>query len=123
MKDFFRRGVFMKTSNSQNSVYQRIYAEVRRIPYGKVASYGQIAALVDRCTPRMVGYAMAGVPFGQDVPWHRVINSKGMISVRADGKVCEEQRYLLEAEGIKFDTNGRINLQTARWLPPVCEAY
>ncbi len=111
----------MKRSNSHNSVYQRIYAEVRRIPYGKVASYGQIAALVDRCTPRMVGYAMAGVPFDLDVPWHRVVNSKGMISVRADGKVCEEQRFLLEAEGIMFDNAGRTKLETVRWQPHIRE--
>ncbi len=98
----------MKRSNSHNSVYRRIYAEVCRIPYGSVASYGQIAAQLDRCTPRMVGYAMARVPFGQDIPWHRVINSKGMISLRVDGKPCEEQRYLLEAEGIQFNKKGIV---------------
>ncbi len=107
----------MKRNNTQQSLYQRIYTVVSRIPYGKVASYGQIAELVDRCTPRMVGYAMARVSFDMDVPWHRVVNSKGMISTRADGKPCEEQRFLLENEGVGFDESGRIALKALRWKP------
>ncbi len=105
----------MKRSNVHDSVYRRIYSVVTRIPYGKVASYGQIAALVDRCTPRMVGYAMARLPSDQDLPWHRVINSKGMISLRVDGKPCDEQRYLLEAEGVQFNKKGQVDLQEVRW--------
>lgn len=62
---------------------------------------------------------MARVPFGLDVPWHRVVNSKGMISVRADGKPCDEQQFHLEAEGVVFDTKGRIKLETARWQPNI----
>ncbi len=65
--------------------YEKIYQVVRKIPLGKVATYGQIAKIVDRCTPRMVGYAMAASK-GADVPWQRVINYKGEISPAAHPK-------------------------------------
>lgn len=99
-------------------LYQRIYALVRQIPPGKVATYGQIARLVGGCTPRMVGYAMAAVPNGSDVPWQRVINSRGGISPRANPFGELAQRALLEAEGIRFDENGRADLETCAWLGP-----
>lgn len=99
------------------SLYTRIYAQVRRIPRGKVATYGQIAVLVGRCTPRMVGYAMAAVPEGEDIPWHRVINAEGKISPRAGGDGDQHQRLLLEAEGVRFDRNARVDLERIRWKP------
>ena len=68
-----------------------------------VATYGQIAAVVGRCSPLMVGFAMAAVPFDSDVPWHRVVNHQGRISSRGDGDGEQIQRILLEAEGIHFD--------------------
>lgn len=86
-----------------------------RIPSGKVATYGQIASFVDRCTARMVGYAMARIPSDIDVPWHRVINSEGAISIRADGRPCEEQRFLLESEGVVFNEVGCVDLLKYRW--------
>ena len=61
------------------SVYERIYAIAGQIPPGRLASYGQIAAIEGRCTPRMVGYAMAAVG-NRRVPWQRVINSRGMVN-------------------------------------------
>ena len=97
------------------SVYQRIYEIVRGIPRGKVATYGQIAKIVGRCTPRMVGYAMAALPQGADVPWHRVVNHKGEVSPRADGFGHDVQRALLEAEGVNFSPSGRIDLKTRQW--------
>ena len=101
--------------------YERIYLVVRAIPPGRVATYGQIAAIVGDCTPRMVGYAMAALPPGSDVPWHRVINAQGKISLRADGGGAVEQRKRLEAEGIHFDQEGRVNLRRVQWPGPSLE--
>jgi O-6-methylguanine DNA methyltransferase len=95
--------------------YQTIYAVVRRIPKGQVATYGQIAKLVGRCTPRMVGYAMAAVPKGTRVPWHRVVNSQGSISVRTHGDGAQRQRSLLEREGVLFDRQGKLSFERYRW--------
>ena len=64
----------------------------------------------------MAGYAMAGCP--DDVSWQRVVNSRGMISLRADGRPDLRQRRILEAEGIAFDERGRIDLATYGWFPP-----
>ncbi len=97
--------------------HERIYAVVKRIPRGKVASYGQIARIVGRCTARMVGYAMAAVPEGSRVPWQRVINSQGMISARSHGNGDERQRVLLEKEGIQFDAKGKVDLIVFQWQP------
>lgn len=100
-------------------VYERIYAIVRKIPAGRVATYGQIAAIVGRCTPRMVGYAMAALPFDSDVPWQRVINRQGKISPRAGGSGGPRQRQLLEAEGVRFDPQTTsINFDEAGWPGP-----
>ena len=95
--------------------HERIYAVVKRIPKGKVATYGQIARMVGRCTARMVGYAMAAVPEGSRVPWQRVINSQGMISARSNGDGVERQRAKLEKEGVKFDAKGRVGLLKFGW--------
>jgi methylated-DNA-protein-cysteine methyltransferase-like protein len=83
-----------------------------------VATYGQIAKIVGYCTPRMVGYAMAALPHGMEVPWQRVINHKGEISTRSRGDGALRQRRLLRAEGIRFDRKGRINLKKVRWPGP-----
>lgn len=98
--------------------YERIYAVVRLIPPGQVATYGQIAAIAGDCTARMVGYALASLPAGSDVPWQRVINAQGKISLRADSTENARQRELLEAEGVKFDRQGRVNLRRDRWPGP-----
>ena len=108
----------MKSTHNAEGRYNQIYGMVRLIPAGRVASYGQIATLVDCCTARMVGYAMAALSFDSDVPWHRVINSKGEISPRSAGDGEFIQRALLEDEGIVFDDQGRINFSTYRWAGP-----
>ncbi len=100
------------------SRFSLIYDLVRLIPEGRVASYGQIARFMEHCTPRMVGFAMAAVPHESDVPWHRVINSKGMISVRSEGDGARIQRVLLEAEGVWFDKTGRVDLGEIGWEGP-----
>ncbi|MBN2381970.1 MGMT family protein [bacterium] len=101
------------------SLYDRIYECVRRIPPGRVATYGQIAHLIGTCSPRNVGYAMASVQPDQDVPWHRVINAQGRISLRSDGGPCSEQRRLLEQEGVCFTEDGRVNLELYGWKVPL----
>jgi len=63
----------------------------------------------------MVGYAMARIPPDVDVPWHRVINSGGAISIRADGRPCEEQRFLLESEEVVFNESGCVDLLKFCW--------
>lgn len=100
------------------TLYGRIYGIVRQIPYGRVATYGQIAAIVGRCTARSVGYAMAGVPAATDIPWYRVINSAGKISDRRRGDGSIRQRKLLEAEGVRFDQLGRVNFYEVGWRGP-----
>jgi methylated-DNA-protein-cysteine methyltransferase-like protein len=99
-------------------LYGRIYDVARRIPKGRVATYGQLAAIVGRCTPRQVGYAMAAVPYGSDVPWHRVINGRGMVSERGGGDGASVQRQMLEAEGVRFDEWGRVDLSVVGWKGP-----
>jgi len=108
----------MKKQESTKNRFGLACDLVRMIPKGRVASYGQIARCIERCTPRMVGFAMAAVPHGSDVPWHRVINSQGMISVRSGGDGARIQRILLEAEGVRFDKKERVDLAKVGWKGP-----
>ena len=101
--------------------YARIYALVRMIPAGQVATYGQIAALAGGCTARMVGYALAALPHDTDVPWQRVINRQGKISPRSGGAGSALQRQLLEAEGVVFDAAGRVDFAAVGWSGPEWE--
>lgn len=99
------------------STYARIYRTVRRIPRGRVATYGQIAQLAGLGHhARMVGYALAALPHESDVPWQRVVNARGQISL-GDDVAATVQRQLLEQEGVAFDARGRIDLARARWRP------
>lgn len=91
--------------------YERIYAIVRQIPHGRVATYGQVARLAGlNGHARQVGYALNSLADGHDIPWHRVINSKGEISRRSEPYLEKIQRELLEQEDIQFDQTGRISL-------------
>ena len=98
--------------------FDAIYDVVVRIPRGRVATYGQIAELagIPR-QPRRVGYALSALPKSSGVPWHRVINAKGEISVRSSGGSDPLQRRLLKQEGVIFDRGGRISLDRFRWEP------
>ena len=78
-------------------VYERIYAVVRRIPSGRVATYGQVAVLADASGPRQIGYALHALEV-EDVPWHRVINAKGECSLGPPSKPRER----LAVEGVTF---------------------
>ncbi len=98
--------------------YRRIYAVVRRIPRGRVATYGQVAALAGLAGhARQVGYALHALADGAGVPWQRVINHRGEISPRAEPYYEPLQRALLEAEGVAFDARGRVDLRRFRWEP------
>ena len=100
------------------NTYQEIYAVVCLIPKGQVATYGQIAQLIGRPRyARQVGYALAALPEGHEVPWHRVINAKGQISARSTPDYKDYQQILLEDEGIDFGLKGKINLSTYQWQP------
>ena len=100
-------------------IYERIYFVVRLIPEGKVASYGQISRIVGRCTARMVGYAMSALKSShKDVPWQRVINSQGKISLHGDGIGNKMQYELLSSEGIQFDEKGKTDFDIYGWDGP-----
>ena len=94
----------------------RIIETVNRIPRGKVATYGQIARLAGMPGhARQVGYALHRLPQGSDVPWHRVINRTGRISLRPDSLAASLQRALLESEGVVFDADDAVPLGRYRW--------
>jgi methylated-DNA-protein-cysteine methyltransferase-like protein len=95
---------------------ERIYQAVRRVPSGRVVTYGQIAAIAGGPrSARAVGQAMRHCPPG--VPWHRVVNGQGTISRRGDGSGMLSQRLLLEGEGVRF-SRGRIDLDRYGWPAP-----
>jgi methylated-DNA-protein-cysteine methyltransferase-like protein len=97
---------------------QRIWDVVRRIPRGRVATYGQVATIAGLAgQARQVGYALHDLPEGNDVPWHRVINARGEVSPRAEPGWDGFQRHLLEEEGLVFDDRGRLDLERYRWDP------
>lgn len=97
--------------------WERFYAVVRRIPRGKVATYGQVAALAGAPRhARQVGYALHALPAGSVVPWHRVINAAGRLSL-TPGSGGIEQRLRLLAEGVTVTEGGRIPLAAFRWDP------
>ena len=100
------------------SIYERMLLVVREIPRGRVATYGQIAWIAGAASPRMAGDVLAGLPADTDVPWQRVVNSRGGISPRADPLATDRQRRLLMEEGISFKPDGRIELDRFGWEGP-----
>lgn len=107
------------TSNSTISIQHEIYQVVALIPRGKVATYGQIAALAGFPRhARLVGYALnRQLAPDSELPWHRVINSQGRLSLhKLDMNAENLQRFKLEQEGIRF-ANDRVDLKQYRWQP------
>lgn len=101
---------------ADGGVHRRIHAVVSRIPRGRVATYGQIARIARLPgQARLVGYALHALPAFTDIPWQRVVNAKGEISV--PGGSGARQRKLLESEGVRFDQRGRISLTSFQWRP------
>jgi methylated-DNA-protein-cysteine methyltransferase-like protein len=98
--------------------YRRIYAVVRRIPRGRIATYGQVATLAGLGGhARQVGYALRALDAGDALPWHRVLNAQGSVSPRSEPGGDRVQRALLEREGIRFDARGRADLARFGWRP------
>lgn len=99
----------------EKSLFDLILSVVSEIPYGKVASYGQVGALAGGCSGRLVGFALAGSSRRTtgEIPWQRVINARGRISLKGpDGAL---QRQLLEDEGVHFHEDGSIDWSVYRW--------
>lgn len=99
------------------TLYERIYDIIFMIPKGRVATYGQIG-MIAGTGARTVGYAMHSIKEGSNLPWFRVINSKGEISIK-DPAGYEFQRKILESEGIEFDEKGRMDLKKFKWKGPL----
>jgi methylated-DNA-protein-cysteine methyltransferase-like protein len=97
-----------------NQLTASVVQAIKRIPEGKVATYGQIAAMAgDPDATRLVVWALRAYSDDEKLPWHRVVNSQGRISLKGEGS--DIQRALLEREGVKFDEQDRIPLDLYRW--------
>nr|MBN1229030.1 MGMT family protein [Anaerolineae bacterium] len=108
---------------------QTVWLIAAQIPEGKVSTYGQIASMIpppegtspveyDRLAARWVGGSMKATPAGSGIPWHRVINSQGKISLPPGSAGAEEQRALLEIEGVVFNDKGRVDFNVVGWEGP-----
>jgi len=105
-------------AGNRGGAYDQVFAMARRIPKGRVMTYGQIATLIEnRLSARAVGWAMHGCPAG--VPWQRVVNASGGCSTDRIPDIPEGlQRAMLEQEGVEFRENGTLDLERYRWTPP-----
>ena len=107
-----------RPGNQEQTFYDRVYEFVRSVPRGRVVTYGQVAVeLGSPAAARAVGYALYNLSMGSDVPWWRVVNASGGISLRNRGPAADFQRQRLEAEGVRFDLEGRLRLGDWRWWP------
>jgi methylated-DNA-protein-cysteine methyltransferase-like protein len=111
----------MKSSSTKRApdekYRERVYKIVRRIPRGRVMTYGQIAYMLgEGYTPRTVGFVMHGAD-ESETPWHRVINSQGKCSTGRIVLPPDKQQRMLEREGVKFDAAGRCDLEEFLWKP------
>ena len=99
--------------------YEKVYLTVSKIPYGKVATYGQIADLIYMYgQARQVGWALRRLKLPSNIPWHRVINSKGLITMSLSRNGTDWiQKELLINEGIIFYSNMRIDFKKYLWRP------
>ena len=111
------------------SFFATVWDIVLQIPPGKVSSYGQIASMIPpdedmeparmrNLGPRWVGTALRKTPRGKSIPWHRVINSQGTISFPSGSPHADDQRRLLEEEGVVFDSRGKVNFRLYAWEGP-----
>jgi len=106
------------SAGSIPSYYLRVYEIVRQVPRGRVVTYGQVALMLGApAAARATGYALHSLPNGSDVPWWRVVNVRGGISLKNRGSAADLQRSLLEHEGVVFDGEDRIDLTVYRWWP------
>lgn len=95
--------------------FARVWRLVAKVPRGRVVTYGALSEMIEgRLTPVGIGWAIRAAPDGS-IPWHRVVNGKGTIST--DKEQPGLQRAMLEAEGIRFDGEGKIDLHRFAWRP------
>jgi methylated-DNA-protein-cysteine methyltransferase-like protein len=107
----------------RETFYDRVYELVRQVPPGRVITYGHVAlALGAPSAARAVGYSLYFLNGDRRVPWWRVINARGEISLKNRGASADLQRRLLEEEGVTFDASGKTDLQRFRWWPGESEA-
>ena len=117
----------MRTPPNPQPFYDLVWAIVKQIPEGQVSTYGQIASMIPeppnvspesykRLGAQWVGTAMNNTPSGEGIPWQRVINSKGMVSI--SGTTGDKQRVLLENEDVAFDANGAVDFNKVGWDGP-----
>jgi len=111
--------VTRERATGHETFYDHVHEFVRGVPVGLVVTYGQVALeLGAPAAARAVGYALHFLPGDSDVPWWRVVNAGGGISLRGRAEAAEVQRRLLENEGIVFRLEGTIDLRRYRWPPP-----
>ncbi len=100
------------------SIAERVWQVIALIPKGRVATYGQVAELAGLPgRARRVGTLLSRLPAGSKIPWHRVINAAGGISLPEDSGGFSRQQRLLKKEGVMFSASGRISLARFRWQP------
>jgi methylated-DNA-protein-cysteine methyltransferase-like protein len=103
-----------------NNFFERVYAVARQIPYGKVTSYGAIAKTLGAArSARMVGWAMNAAHNLEDVPAHRVVNRKGLLTGKHHFDGTNLMQQLIESEGVKVVDNQIVDLEKVFWEPPV----
>lgn len=108
----------MKNTTMSDSFFERVYAIVRQIPYGRVTSYGAIAkALGTARSARMVGWAMNASHNLEDVPAHRVVNRKGLLTGKHHFEGTNLMQQLLENEGVRIKKNQIVDLEKYFWEP------
>lgn len=101
---------------TDNDYRERVFKIVRKIPRGRVMTYGQIAEILgEGYTPRTVGFVMHSA--NDKTPWHRVINAQGGCSTRGLVLPHDKQQRMLESEGVRFNERGRCELQSFLWIP------
>lgn len=104
----------------EENFFQRVYEVARQIPFGKVTSYGAIANyLGSRGSARMVGWAMNGSSNMEDVPAHRVVNRKGLLSGKHHFEGTNLMQQLLENEGIQVEDNQIVDFERHFWDPMI----
>lgn len=98
---------------------ERVYALVRRVPAGRAVSYGGVAAILgSQRAARGVGTALSTLPSDTEVPWWRVVNRNGEISIKGEPGMAALQRKLLQHEGVRFDERGRLDWDRFGWKGP-----